>query len=298
MFMSALIATAATSCNKDDESSFDSSITTTPSGYVSEIKYTRESSNDNGEKEYETGLSTFTYDSEKRVKEWTYYEAEALDNGGSKVSTDSALYYYEDNTITVCIQGETVYTTYEIEENTLVSSVNTDYRVNVFVAELDSNDMLLSVKWTHSAVDSDGSSYSGMDLFEYESFGDKISSYTRTEDDDTSITVGVAAWQGDNMKLVDDNVFTFSTMPNNQNIDLNMFVTRSEAYCTYLQGDNIGILNEVKGIHSANMISSCAEEGWLYDVLYVTDSDGRITQAKWSKFSNGYYDIIDVSYYE
>ncbi|MFI3268975.1 MAG: hypothetical protein SNG14_01230 [Rikenellaceae bacterium] len=67
MFMSALIATAATSCGKDDDS-FDSSVTTTPSGYVSEIKFTSESTNGEGVKEYETALATFTYDSKKRVK--------------------------------------------------------------------------------------------------------------------------------------------------------------------------------------------------------------------------------------
>ncbi len=301
IFMSALIATAATSCNKDDDSDnsdiFSDSGTTTPSGYVSEIKFTDESTNSEGVKEYETSLITLTYDSKQRLKTWVYSETELLDNGGSKVCTETVTYYYEDNKITACSQEEEVTTEYSIVEGVLEYDVSTDRGYCVYIAELDDNGVLLSASETWSYVDSDGDSDNGITSYAYNILGDKIISYIESRDDVELYGVGLIAWEGDNTTLIGSDVFEYSTIPNNQNIDLNMAVTNSEEQWTFFDG-YFGILTEIKGFHSTNMISSCEEEGRRYDILYVTDSNGRVTQAKWDKSGAGNYNIIDVTYYQ
>ncbi len=268
---------ATTSCSKDDI--FDSSVTRTPSNYLAS---TTDATID-AEGNITLGAKTvYTYDDYNRL------------NG--VVSTQVNIYdgytFTSTSTGTISYDGDNIYFSALCVDETKDASGNitTDYETSGGCSILDSNNVILSSTGYWS------SSYgSDTESFTYDSSNGKVVSYTREANNST--TTAPVIWEGDNIKAIGADIFTYSTtMLNDCNIDLNAFVTNSEELDIF--GDCNLLLRDVEGIHSKYMIASCSEEGYTYDVEYTTDSAGRITMAKLDKYGKGAYYVTYFEYYD
>ncbi|MFI3306495.1 MAG: hypothetical protein R3Y68_08300 [Rikenellaceae bacterium] len=153
--------------------------------------------------------------------------------------------------------------------------------------ELDSDGTITTATMEES--DSEGDYYES--IYTYTSDNGKVTSINA---DGRNCSV---SWSGDDIKVLDDDVFSPSQYKNDYSIDLNMFLTNSEEISDLFGGEYFGFNKEIKGIHSEYLIDECAEEGETYEVIYETNSEGKITKASWDKYDNGEFNEIYVSYY-
>ncbi len=274
LLLSAVAISFAVSCSKDNDSDNDSNVTTKPSGYVKSI--------DN---------MVFTYDSKKRVKYINWSEIEALDGGGTVSYVGEMTYVYETNRIDISTIVKIITTTYVDDpsnDGSQMLSTTTSYVSAYDVVDLDDDGVLLKT------YENDGYIIEQT----YESIGGKVISCVRRDNGSETINhSSIMGWMNDNMVVAGDDVFTYSTTANDCNLDLNMYLTNSEELSGDLLSYSVGFNREVKGIHSANMIATCYEENCLYDVIYTTNTDGQIIEAKWDKYGDGEYNSVSISYY-
>lgn len=284
LFISLLVV--AVSCSDDD--GFDSSVTTTPKGYLSTWTSTVQRIDDD-EIQSESETYYFSYDSKKRLKNVSCAKTEELTNGGSSVSSYTCTITYDGNEITSYSFYEDVTTEYNVSSGKVVEDVSTTWGTDVLVAALSDNGILQSMTQTSSS-----SSY--IYVYDFYSANNTVLSYERHSSGSQTSIGSVLSWVDGNMTTLGDDRFEYGSLLNNCNIDLNMFVTNSEEFDLF--GDILGVVNDIKGIHSVNMISSCEEEDNTYDIIYTTDDDGKITQAKFDKYGDGSYcRILDFTYY-
>ncbi len=238
----------------------DSSSSSSSSGNVSMIKMTTSTSTD-------PDYCSFKYDSRGRVSKYLYTETYTGDEGYEEWSVETSFTY----------SGSTI-----IADVIARDGDELDFTFTMLIS-LDARGVL-------SEMTLEGSS--ATQYFTSDDEGRVISSsFGSTSSSNTFI------WSGDNMIDIGDDLFEFSdTILNDSNIDLNMFLTASEDLEDNLYSIYFGFLKEIGGIHSANMISQCSEEGSTYDIEYQLDSKGRVIEARWDKYGRGNYVVVEISY--